>query len=54
MVNQPIGNDGLGIFGVVRFDFESLLQGQARIAKLKSVYKLLFYCVNTSYPMDNC
>ena len=35
MVNQPIGNDGLGIFGVVRFDLGPLLQGQTRIAKRK-------------------
>ena len=27
--------------GVVRFDLEPLLQGQARIAKLKSAYNLL-------------
>ena len=41
MVNQPIGNHGLGIFGVVRFDLGPLLQGQTRIAKLKSAYNLL-------------
>ena len=28
-------------FGVVRFDIGPLLQGQTRIAKLKSAYKLL-------------
>ena len=28
-------------FGVVRFDLGSLLQGQTRIAKLKSAYNLL-------------
>ena len=28
-------------FGVVRFDLEPLLQGQMRIAKLKSVYNSL-------------
>ena len=28
-------------FGVVRFDFGCLLQGQTRIAKLKSAYNLL-------------
>ena len=28
-------------FGVVRFDLGPLLQGQTRIAKLKSVYNLL-------------
>ena len=37
-------------FDVVRFDLGPLLQGQARIDKLKSA----FYFVNTSYPMDNC
>ena len=41
MVNQPIGNHGLGIFGVVGFDLGSLLQGQTRIAKLKSAYNSL-------------
>ena len=34
MVNQHIGNHGLGFFGVVRFDLGPLLQGQLRIAKL--------------------
>ena len=28
-------------FGVVRFDFGPLLQGQMKIAKLKSAYNLL-------------
>ena len=28
-------------FGVVRFDFGPLLQGQTKIAKLKSAYKSL-------------
>ena len=32
MVNQPIGNHGLGIFGVVEFDLGTFLQGQTRIA----------------------
>ena len=41
MVNQPIGNHGLGIFGVVRFDFGPLLQGQMRIAELKRTYNWL-------------
>ena len=44
MVNQPIGNHGLGIFCVVRtvrFDLGPLLQGQTRIAKLKSAYNSL-------------
>ena len=34
MVNQPIENHGLGIFG-------PLLQGQTSIAKLKSAYNSL-------------
>ena len=42
MVNQPIGNHGLRIYGVVRFDLGPLLQGQMRIAKLKSAYNSLF------------
>ena len=29
---------GWKLFGVVRFDLEPLLQGQMRIAKLKSAY----------------
>ena len=41
MVNQHIGNHGLRIFDVVRFDLGPLLQGQTRIAKLKSAYKSL-------------
>ena len=40
MVNQPVGNHGLGFFGVVRFDLGPLLQGQTRIAKVKSAYNL--------------
>ena len=40
MVNQHIGNHGLGIFGVVSFDLGPLVQGQTRIAKLKSAYNL--------------
>ena len=40
MVNQPIGNHGLGI--VVWSDLTlALLQGQTRIAKVKSAYKSL-------------
>ena len=38
MVNQPVGNRGLGIFFVVGFNLGPLLQGQTRIAKLKSAY----------------
>ena len=41
MVNQLIGNHGLGIFNVVRFDLEPLLQGHTRIAKLKHAYNML-------------
>ena len=46
MVNQPIGNHEQGIscwesFRVVRFDLGPLLQGQMRIAKLKSAYNCL-------------
>ena len=40
MVNQLIGNHGLGIFGVVGFDLGLLLQGQTRIAKPKSAHNL--------------
>ena len=35
MVNQLIGNHGLRIFDVVRFNLGSLLQGQTRIGNLK-------------------
>ena len=41
MVNQPIGNHGLGIFCVVGFDLGPLLQAQTGIAKLKSAYNSL-------------
>ena len=41
MVNQPIGNMGWESFGVVGFDLGPLLQGQTRIAKLKSAYNSL-------------
>ena len=41
MVNQPIGNHGLGIFCVVGFDLWPLLQGQMRLAKRKSAYNSL-------------
>ena len=36
MVNQPIGKHG-----VVGFDIRPLIQGQTRIAKLKSAYNSL-------------
>ena len=41
MVNQLIGNHGLEIFCVVRFDLGPLLQGQMRIAKLESAHNSL-------------
>ena len=41
MVNQPIGNHGLGIFWCGQINLGSLLQGQIRIAKLKSGYNSL-------------
>ena len=43
MVNQHIGNHGLGIFWLVRFRFDlgPLLQGQTRIVILKSAYNSL-------------
>ena len=41
MVNQPIEIMGWESFGVVGFDLRPLLQGQTRIAKLKSAYNLL-------------
>ena len=41
MVSQPIENHGLGIFFVVRFDLGPLVQGQTRIAKVKSAYNSL-------------
>ena len=37
MINQPIANHGLGIFWC-DLDLGPLLQGQTRIAKLKSAY----------------
>ena len=44
MVNQPVGNHGLGIYGVVGFDLGPLLEGQMRRAKVKSAYNLLIIC----------
>ena len=41
MLNQLIGNHGLGIFSLIRFDLGPLLQGQTRIAKLESAYNSL-------------
>ena len=46
MENQPIGNHGLGIFGVVGFDFWLLLQGLTRIAKPKSAHILVLEVCN--------
>ena len=41
MVNQPTGNHGLGIIWCGRILPWPLLQGQTKIAKLKSAYNLL-------------
>ena len=41
MVNQPKEIMGWESFGVVGFDLGPLLQGQTRIAEVKSVYNLL-------------
>ena len=41
MVNQPIGNHGLGIFWCGQIDLGPLFQGQMRIAKPKSAYNSL-------------
>ena len=41
MVNQHIGNHGQGILWCSRIDLGSLLQGQTRIAKVKSAYNSL-------------
>ena len=41
MVNQHIGNHGLGIFWCGRIDLGPLLQGQMRTAKPKSAYNSL-------------
>ena len=41
MVNQPIETHGLGIFLCGQIDFGPLLQGQTRIAKVKSAYNSL-------------
>ena len=42
MVNQPTQKImGWESFGMVRFDLGPLLQGQTRIAKLKSAYNSL-------------
>ena len=45
MVNQHIGNHGWESFCVVGFDLGPLLQGQTRIAKLKTAYKSLLLFV---------
>ena len=41
MCDKVIGNHGLRIFDVVRFDLEPILQHQTRMAKPKSAYNLL-------------
>ena len=41
MLNQLIGNLGWESRGVVGFDLGPLLQGQMRMAKLKSAYNSL-------------
>ena len=41
MVNQPIGNHGLGILWCGQIDLSPLLQGQTRTAKFKSAYNSL-------------
>ena len=41
MVNQPMEIMGWECFGVVRFDLGPLIQGQRRIAILKTAYNLL-------------
>ena len=41
MVNPHIGNPGLGSSGVVGFNLGPLLQGQTRLAKLKTAYNSL-------------
>ena len=57
MVNQHIGNHGLECFGVVGFDLGPLLQGQMRIAKLKSTCNSLIIdprglqCETNSYEI---
>ena len=55
MVNQPIGNHGQGIFWCGQIG--PLLQGQTRIAKLKSAYNSLIIdprglqCKTNSYKI---
>ena len=49
MYNQPVGNHGLGLF-VVRFDLGPLLQGQTKIAKLKSAYNSLIIGPSSACP----
>ena len=41
MVNQPTRNHGLGIFWYGQIYLGPLLQGQTKIAKLKSAYNSL-------------
>ena len=51
MSNQLIGNHGLGIFFVIRFDLWPLFQGQMRIAKINSAYISLI-CVPRGFAMS--
>ena len=51
-----MGNHGLGVFAVVRFDLGPLFRGQMRIAKLKSAYSLLIIGLRfgmVNQPMGN-
>ena len=50
MVSQPTGNHGLGIIWCGRIWPCALLQGQMRIAKLKSAYNLRFSTVTPPPP----
>ena len=59
IVNQHIGNHVLGIFWCVKFDLGPLLEGQMRIAKLKSAYitrlllvlEVLVHCLYGGYNL---
>ena len=51
MVNQHIGNHGLGFFWCVRFDLGPLLQGRMRILHLQYFFKyvLTYFLHSNSY-----
>ena len=54
MVNQPIGNHEWESYGVVGFDLGPLLQGQTRLAKVKSAYYSLIIglrCLGPSFKV---